>query len=112
MVLLVFIRLSETRAISLLRLLVLLESCSLVQRYFVKYPVPYLCNYVDTNRMILDVLEITYVMILQSVAEGKIDIFFTHSLPRPPLNYLLTPCSRVLLEKLTGLQLVKKFPAF
>jgi len=25
---------------------------------------------------------------------------------------LLTPCSRVLLEKLTGLQLVKKFPAF
>ena len=27
-------------------------------------------------------------------------------------NYLLTPWSRVLLEKLTGLQLVKKFPAF
>jgi hypothetical protein len=27
-------------------------------------------------------------------------------------TYLLTPCSRVLLEKLTGLQLVKKFPAF
>jgi hypothetical protein len=27
------------------------------------------------------------------------------------LNYLLTPWSRVLLEKLTGLQLVKKFPA-
>jgi hypothetical protein len=26
--------------------------------------------------------------------------------------YLLTPWSRVLLEKLTGLQLVKKFPAF
>jgi hypothetical protein len=26
--------------------------------------------------------------------------------------YLLTPGSRVLLEKLTGLQLVKKFPAF
>ena len=29
--------------------------------------------------------------------------FITHS---------LTPCSRVLLEKLTGFQLVKKFPAF
>jgi hypothetical protein len=28
------------------------------------------------------------------------------------LTYLLTPCSRVLLEKLTGLQLVKKFLAF
>ena len=28
------------------------------------------------------------------------------------LTYLLTPWSRVLLEKLTGLQLVKRFPAF
>jgi hypothetical protein len=28
------------------------------------------------------------------------------------LTYLLTPWSRVLLEKLTGLQLVKKFPEF
>ena len=28
------------------------------------------------------------------------------------LTYLLTPGCRVLLEKLTGLQLVKKFPAF
>ena len=28
------------------------------------------------------------------------------------LAYLLTPCSRALLEKLTGFQLVKKFPAF
>ena len=27
-------------------------------------------------------------------------------------HYLLTPCSRVILEKLNGLQLVKKFPAF
>jgi hypothetical protein len=32
---------------------------------------------------------------------------FTHL-----LTYLLTPWSRVLLEKLTGSQLVKKFPAF
>jgi hypothetical protein len=28
------------------------------------------------------------------------------------LTYLLTPCSRVLLEKPTGSQLVKKFPSF
>jgi hypothetical protein len=28
------------------------------------------------------------------------------------LNYLITPWSRALLEKLTGLELVKKFPAF
>jgi len=26
--------------------------------------------------------------------------------------HIVTPCSRVLLEKLTGSQLVKKFPAF
>ena len=30
----------------------------------------------------------------------------------PLITYLLTPWCRVLLEKLTGLQLVKKFPAF
>ena len=29
-----------------------------------------------------------------------------------PNTYVLTPCSRVLLEKLTGPQLVNKFPAF
>jgi len=28
------------------------------------------------------------------------------------LTYLLTPWSRVLLEKVTGFQLVKKFPTF
>ena len=34
------------------------------------------------------------------------------SFPVCVLTYLLTPWCRVLLEKLTGLQLVKKFPAF
>ena len=33
--------------------------------------------------------------------------YFTHS-----LTHSLTPCSIVLLEKLTGFQLVKKFPTF
>ena len=37
----------------------------------------------------------------------KCGIVFTYL-----LTYLLTPYSRVLLEKLTGFQLVKKFPAF
>ena len=39
---------------------------------------------------------------------------YCHLWPAPALKftYLLTPWSRVLLEKLTGLQLVKKFPAF
>ena len=32
--------------------------------------------------------------------------------PSTHLTYLLTPWSRVLLQKLTGLQLVKKFPTF
>ena len=31
---------------------------------------------------------------------------------KPHITYLLTPWRRVLIEKLTGLQLVKKFPAF
>ena len=37
---------------------------------------------------------------------------FTRPLYTYLLTYLLTPWCRVLLEKLTGLQLVKKFPAF
>ena len=37
----------------------------------------------------------------------------SHSLQVLQLSYLLhTPCSRVLLENLTGFQIVKKFPAF
>ena len=35
-----------------------------------------------------------------------------HPLSSPILTYLLTPWCTVVLEKLTGLQLVKKFPAF
>jgi len=40
--------------------------------------------------------------------------FLTEAIPlcNNLLTYLLTPWCRVLLEKLTGLQLVKKFPAF
>jgi len=40
-------------------------------------------------------------------------ILYTHIFNmRTILTYLLTPWCRVLLEKLSGLQLVKKFPAF
>jgi hypothetical protein len=42
-------------------------------------------------------------------ANWKIQHKWTHGIL---LNYFLTPRSRVLLEKLTGSQLVKKFPAF
>ena len=41
-----------------------------------------------------------------------IRIIQRHIVIRYLLTYLLTPWCRVLLEKLTGLQLVKKFPAF
>ena len=43
----------------------------------------------------------------------KHDCFYGHFYTESILSYyLLTPWCRVLLEKLTGLQLVKKFPAF
>jgi len=44
------------------------------------------------------------------ITENQENIFYTLLLLF--LTYLLTPWSGVLLEKLTGLQLVKKFPAF
>ena len=39
-------------------------------------------------------------------------VHIVHARQTYNLTYLLTPWCRVLLEKLTGLQLVKKFPAF
>ena len=42
----------------------------------------------------------------------KICIIYTVNTQQFISTYLLTPWCRVLLEKLTGLQLVKKFPAF
>jgi len=58
-----------------------------------------------------------YKLVAYSVYEGKSGFLFpaatTHPPPPSPRHtYLLTPWCTVLLEKLTGLQLVKKFPAF
>jgi hypothetical protein len=39
-------------------------------------------------------------------------VLFIITVTYPAKNYLLTPWSRVLLEKLTGSQLLKKYPAF
>ena len=44
--------------------------------------------------------------------EGFLQHNFKYSAIHFILTYLLTPWCRVLLKKLTGLQLVKKFPAF
>ena len=53
--------------------------------------------------------------VMAAVQEGtpvpSCTVNYTHALTYL-LTYLLTPWSRVLLEKLTGLQLVKKFPTF
>ena len=43
---------------------------------------------------------------------GNLLFFFCLVFLHSSLRQILTPWSRVLLEKLTGLQLVKKFPAF
>jgi hypothetical protein len=40
------------------------------------------------------------------------DLRITKFLDLSIVTYILTSCSRVLLEKLTGFQLVKKLPAF
>jgi hypothetical protein len=42
----------------------------------------------------------------------NIHIKYTLNIHIHTLTYLLTPCSRVLLEKLTGSKPVNKFPAF
>jgi len=47
-------------------------------------------------------------MVVRLIHRGHLLLFF-HKMYN---YYLLTPWCRVLLEKLTGLQLVKKFPAF
>ena len=46
--------------------------------------------------------------------EGFRKLGFPDYMTKAPaaFTYLLTPCCRVLLEKLTGFQLVTKFPAF
>ena len=45
-----------------------------------------------------------------AVLQGPSNVCFLRVFPQ--ITYLLTPWCRVLLEKLTGLQLVKKFPTF
>jgi len=46
------------------------------------------------------------------LSRPSINLKIATYLPTYLLTYLLTPCSRVLLEMLTGFQLVKKFPAY
>ena len=50
-------------------------------------------------------------VVFQMCCYRTLDIIIYTYLLAYLLTYLLTPWSRVLLEKLTGLQLVKKFPA-
>jgi hypothetical protein len=48
-----------------------------------------------------------FIFYIRYISIQKLSNLFTYL-----FTYLLTPWCRVLLEKLTGLQLVKKFPAF
>jgi hypothetical protein len=50
--------------------------------------------------------------ILEALQLSPLFAFELNALPTYLITYLLTPWSRVLLEKLTGLHLVKKFPTF
>ena len=49
---------------------------------------------------------------VSSAQLGLLHAYYSDQFSAALLTYLLTPWCRVLLEKLTGLQLVKKFPAF
>ena len=55
-------------------------------------------------------LDIKYKYVCRSIELADVMVQFRAAVKL--LTYLLTPWCRVLLEKLTGLQLVKKFPAF
>ena len=68
----------------------------------VPYPL-FLVTYTSVNDSVTWYSEKTELP-LRSVVRGHCEQFL--------LTYLLTPRCRVLLEKLTGLQLVKKFPVF
>ena len=57
----------------------------------------------------LTLMSVSYTMARQG---RNVEKNFTSEIITYLLTYLLTPRSRVLLEKLTGFQLVMKFPAF
>ena len=66
-----------------------------------------------TSRSIMNLKAIGYVLVKQNLFQY--DYIFRSKkviIRSTLLIYLLTPWCRVLLEKLTGLKLVKKFPAF
>ena len=77
------------------------------------------CTHISSPQYLLHALSISFFSIWSSkqYSERRTNhshihyvVFCTPFLPCP--SYLLTPWCRVLLKKLTGLQLVKKFPAF
>jgi len=65
---------------------------------------PYICVFCRCLLILVYVLHLTFffISLKKTIA----------CLSNVPQNYLLGPWSRILLEKLTGSQLVKKFPVF
>ena len=72
-----------------------------------------LCNIPDTvNAPAALCLKVTLRRLFVLLIKGNIEIDVIVDIGGMVLTYLLTPWSRVLLEKLAGFQLVKKFPEF
>ena len=53
-----------------------------------------------------------FVVVVSHITLVQVSGYFLYKIFTYLITYLLTPWCRVLLEKLTGLQLVKKFPSF
>ena len=73
--------------------------------YLLTYFLVYLLTYVITYLVLTYFLPYLLMYLLTYIHTYLLTYLFTYL-----LTYLLTPCSRVLLERLTGSQLVKKFP--
>ena len=80
--------------------------CSLFRLYIPRYHVP---TVMTANLTVKDNIETAVGLLFHSTTILHIPTSQSISFQ---CSYLLTPCCRVLLEQLTGLQLVKKFPAF
>jgi len=71
-----------------------------------------LITYVLINSLIITSLLITYLILTYYLLTYYLLVLTYYLLITFSLTYLLSPWSRVLLEKLTGFQLVKKIPTF
>jgi hypothetical protein len=91
-----------TYLLSYLLTYLLTHSLTYLLTHLLTHSLTYLLSYLLTHSLIYLVTYLLIYLLTHSLT-NSLTHSFTHS---------LTPWSRVLLEKLTGLQLVKKFPTF